>query len=170
MRNIFIIILSFILSGCIDTHTEYNKSMTFMYTRSGEIKISIPHKKSPPFYIILESEHNSKGNRDILKVRWINKSKNHILFDGIATTLKFIVDEDEIIVMHPRSMPRRIGYNINDGTNEEEAIFNISRDELKRLAYAKSVNVELKGKDLVVLGHFTKYHTFRAFKKFVENS
>lgn len=172
MRYLLTIVLSIMLSGCwlMDHNVEYNRSMTSMKSSSGEIRISIPHKKSPAFYFILESELDDVENKDILKLRWINKDKRYKLFNGKKTELRFVVDEDQVILIHPRSMPRKIGYNLNDHSQEEEAIFNISRKDLKRLAYAKSVDVELRGNKVVVIGHFTKYHTFPAFKKFVENS
>lgn len=172
MRHLSLLLISVMLSGCwmLDHTTDYNRSMTEMFSRSGEIKISIPYKKSPIFYFILSSELNGKEKRDVMKVRWINSHNGYNLFDGMKSTLRFVIDDGEVLSMHPRSMPSKIGYNLNNNTSEEEAIFNITRDQLKSLAYAKSVKVELTGKDITVSGHFTKYHTFRAFKKFVENS
>ena len=170
MRYLLTIIAAIMLSGCwmLEHNTEYNRSMTSMKSSSGEIRISIPHKKSPPFYMILESELDNRENKDVLRLRWVNKDQRYTLFNGMKTELRFVLDEDKVILMYPRSLPRKIGYNLNDHSQEEEAVFNITRDQLKRLAYAKSVDVELRGNKVVVVGHFTKYHTFRAFRKFVE--
>lgn len=172
MKYILTILATIMLSSCwaFDHNTQYNRSMTSMKSSSGEIRISIPNKKLPPFYFILESELDDNSNKDVMKVRWISHDRKYKLFNGMDTEIRFIIDEDDVILLKPRSLPRRIGYNLNDHSWEEEAVFNITRDQLKSITYAKSVDVELRGNKIVVLGHFTKYHTFRALKKFVENS
>ena len=154
----------------MEHNMDYNRSMTRMESRSGEIRVSIPNKKAPSFYFILESELGHNAKTDTLRVRWVSQDRSHDLFSAVSTRLRFIIDQDQVLNLTPRSMPRRIGYNINDHSSAEEAVFNISRDNLKKLAFAKSVDVELTGNEITITGFFTKYHTFPAFKKFIKNS
>ena len=171
MRYFLVFITAILLSGCwIETSSNYNISMTSMRSESKNIGISIPNKKQPHYYFILSSSTDDGDPKDVLKVRWVSKNKNRKTFDGMKSTLRFIINKEEVITLHPRSFPVRIGYNINDGTCEEEGIYNITREQLKKLAYAESVDVELTGNHMIVVGKFTKYHTSVAFRNFLKNT
>lgn len=172
MRYWIVLLLPFMLSGCFNvyTSTNYNVSMTSMSVKSSVIHLSVKDKTTPPFYFILESFNDDGFPKDVLKVRWVNHDKRSRLFDGMNSFLRFEVDRSHFIVLKPRSLPRRMGYDVNKNAVEEEAIFNITREQLKDLAYAKSVEVELNSKHKVYMGKFNRWHTFRAFKDFLKNT
>lgn len=172
MRYLVVLLFTFMLSGCfnVDTSTNYNVSMTSMSVKSSVIHLSLRDRTAPPFYFILESFNDDGNPKDILKVRWKNPNRSSKLFDGMNSHLRFNIDKQRFVVLKPRSMPRRIGYDVNNNSIEEEAIFNITRGQLTELAHAKSVDVELNSKHKVFIGRFNKWHTFRAFKDFIKDT
>ena len=87
------------------------------------------------------------------------------------TTIKFMIDKEEIITLRPIKVAVFVGYNLENKTSEEEMTFAVSRADLEKLAYAKkTVTVELNGKYRTVNARFNKWSTFRAFKNFVNNT
>jgi hypothetical protein len=113
---------------------------------------------------------NDGDPNDLLKVRWVNIDKNYRQFNGMKSTLRFIIDKERILTFTPIKEPKLVGYDINNNSLEEEAIYKLSREEIRELAFAKSVDVELQGKYKLVIGKFNKWHTFRAFKNFINNT
>ena len=61
-----------------------------------------------------------------------------------------------------------VAYNIENKSHEEEAIFNLTPEQIRSLAYAKNVAVELTGRYIVIEAKFNKLNTFKAFRNFVE--
>ena len=173
MNKIIIIIASLLLTGCypIPVHTNYNHSLTKSSSESDRIFLSFFNSKHAVFSFILISSNDHGVPRDLLKVRWINPDRYQSQFNGMNTTLKFMIDEEEIITLKPIKDAVFVAYNLEDKTSEEEMTFAVSRADLEKFAYAKkSVTVELNGKYRTVNGYFNKWSTFRAFKNFVNNT
>ncbi len=167
-KGIFVIILFFIISGCfpIDTSTTYNKSLTYGHSTSEPIYLGFYDNKGASFYFKLQ--HEVTSSHYLLRVYWKNPTKEAI-FDGMQSSLKFLVNVNEIITLYPLNYPEVVAYDIENKIQIEEAIFALTSDQISSLAHAKSVKVELTGKYTTIVGHFTKLHTFRAFKNFLRN-
>jgi hypothetical protein len=172
MHYILTSLLAIILTSCIDitTSTTYNRSLSSSSSESNKIPLSFSESKGSVFYFILVSSNSDGTPQDLLKVRWINPDKNHRQFNGMKSALKFIIDNNKIITLTPIKEPILSGYDLNNNTREEEAIYNISREQIKEIAYAKTVEVELLGKNRVGLAKFNKWHSYRGFKDFLKNS
>ena len=171
LRYIFLL-LPILLTSCysIETNTVYNRSLTKSNSESDRIYLTFSNTKGSSFDFLLAVSNDKGEKSDILKVRWANPNGYVSQFNGMQSTIKFLIDEEEIIVLHPIKDPVFISYSLETGLTEEEILFKISRKDLERLAYAKTVKVELAGRDRIVNAKFNKWHTFRAFKNFVANS
>ena len=172
-KHIILIIAVALLTSCypVPVNTTYNRSLTSSKSESDRIFLTFAHTKGASFSFILLSENHNGIPRDLLKVRWTNPDRYESQFNGLKTTLKFMIDKEEIITVRPIKAPIFVGYNLEDKTSEEEIVFTIPRDVLEKLAYAKkTVTVELTGKYRIVNGSFNKWSTFRAFKNFVDNT
>ena len=172
-KIIITIIASLLLAACypVPVHTNYNHSLTKSSSESDRIFLSFYETKHALFSFILLSANDHGTPRDLLKVRWINPDRYQSQFNGMNTTIKFMINKEEIITLKPIKAPIFVAYNLEDKTSEEEITFAVSRAELEKLAYAKkSVTVELNGRYRTVNGYFNKWSTFRAFKHFVNNT
>ncbi len=159
-----------LLSSCfaIETSREYNKDMTKGSSTSEPIYLSFVNTKDGSFYFILQKNINAE--KYTMHVRWVCR-KQEGQFNGTNSSLKFLVDSEDIISLFPALPPKVASYNIEDGSFEEDAMYSISLEDLKKITSAKKVIVELTGKyNKVIIGHFNKFHTFRAFKEFLVNS
>jgi len=156
----------FLISGCfaVETATVYNKSKTQANSESKPIHLGFHDNKHTSFYFILK--HKALATEYFLHVRWMSQDKD-VLFNHLKTSLKFLVNNLEIITLHPIKTPRLIAYNLDSNGHEEESIFSLTHDQLNTIANAKKVEVELTGKYLIVVGHFNKIHTFKAFRNFL---
>ena len=65
-------------------------------------------------------------------------------------------------------MPKIVAYNIENKSHMEEAIFNLNDEQIRKLAYAKNVSVELTGRYIIIEAKFDKLNTFKAFRDFAE--
>ena len=172
-KIIITIITSMLLTGCypVPVHTSYNHSLTKSSSESDRIFLSFSNAKHAVFSFILLSANDHGAPRDLLKVRWTNPDRYQSQFNGVNTTIKFMIDKEEIITLKPIKDAIFVAYNLEDKTSEEEMTFTVSREDLEKLAYAKkSVTVELNGKYRTVNAYFNKWSTFRAFKNFVSNT
>ena len=171
MKNLIVLIaLSLILSGCYsaETTSTYNQSFTWGRSSSQPIYLSFKKAKSTPFYFMLKRD--SKETDYKLIVRWKSARKGDLLFNGLNTTLKFLVNNEKILTYKPIKKTRIVEYNLNIGGHEEEAIFSIGSDYFMMIAYAKSVSAELVGRYNTEIGYVTRRNTIRAFREFAENS
>lgn len=171
--SIFFLGLILLLSSCksIGTETTYNKKMTRGVSVSKPIYLSFNGKNAktdPTFFFLLEKKQTNH-ECIYLKVRWYSPYKEK-QFKGTESTLAFLINESSILTLHPIKKPRIIGYNIDKGGFEEEAIYTLTNDQLRDIAYAKNVSVELTGKYKIMTARLTKYHSFQAIKNFIENS
>jgi hypothetical protein len=91
------------------------------------------------------------------------------LFNGTKSTIKFLINGFDIIMLQPIKEPKIIAYNLETKGHQEEAIFRLTPEQLSSLAYARSVEAELSGKYIAVIGRFNKIHTTKAFRNFVNN-
>jgi hypothetical protein len=171
MQKIFFFFtLSIILVSCysVETSSVYNNDFTWAKTQSKPIYLSFKDTRTTPFYFLLSNNTKQKDYR--ITVRWNNAKQNDVLFNGYDTTLKFLVDHSNIITLKPISRPKIVAYNINSHTREEEGIFALSKEQLEEICNAKSVTVELTGRNNTVSAAFNYRNTFRAFKEFYRNS
>lgn len=168
MKNFYqIFLMIFLLSGCysVETNIVYNKSLTQGKSSSQPIFLTFADNKKSPFHFILK--HAVASDNYHLYVRWASPTKE-LLFDGTNSTLKFLVNKSEIITLLPVKMPKIVAYNIENKSHMEETIFNLSAEQIRSLAYAKTVEVELTGRYIVVEARFNRLNTFKAFRNFVE--
>ena len=171
MKNLIVLItLSLVLSACYsaETTSTYNQSFTWGRSASKPIYLSFRKTKSLPFYFMLKRDSKEMDYK--LTVRWKSPSKGDLLFNGLDTTLKFLVNNEKILTYKPIKRPRIVAYNLNIGGHEEEAVFSISCDDFLKIAYAKSVSAELVGRHNTEIGYFTRRNAIRAFREFAENS
>lgn len=168
MKNSFLIVSIIIaLSGCysIETKTVYNKSLTQGESSSKPIYLSFADNKKSSFHFLLK--HAVASDEYLLHTMWDSPSKE-LLFDGKESTLKFLVDRSSIIELKPIRMPKIISYNIETKGHREEAVFLLTEDQIRSLANARNVLVELTGKYIVVEAKFNRFTTYKAFKDFVK--
>ncbi len=161
-------ILTLSLSACwyVETTKVYNRNLTKGESYSEPISLSFQDNKDASFYFLLA--RNIPTEQFMLKVRWV--SPHHALqFQGKESTLKFLVNKEEILTLIPIAAPKIASYRVDEGGIEEEAIYTINRDQLTKLTQAKTVSVELTGKYKIVTGTFNRFHTFRAFRDFLKN-
>lgn len=171
MKNIItfaLLLLSLSACSAVETTSTYNNEFTWGRSHSEPVYLAFRSTKGMPFYFLLKSDSNQ--DRYSLLVRWKNNRKGNLLFNGMDTTLKFLVNNEKIYTYKPVSRPRIVAYNINSKGHEEEAAFSISREDFRKIAYAKSVDVELIGRNDSLSGYFSRHNTFRAFREFYENS
>lgn len=171
MKYIILAVTIFLLGGCDNVHTSYNRSLTKSASESDRIHLTFADTKHAKFNFILLSTNYKGTKQDLLKVRWTNPDRYISQMDGMNTTIKFLIDKEEIIALKPLKNPIFVGYNMENKNSEEEITFAISRSDLEKLAYAKKgVTVELSGKYRVVNAKFNKWSTFRAFRNFVSST
>jgi len=164
------IFLSLILTSCYSAETTSTYNSSFTWGRSGSKPIYLMFKKKGelPFYFMLNRDSKEVDYK--LIVRWISHKKGDLLFNGFETTLKFLVDNKYIFSYKPVIRPKVVAYNLNSRGHEEEAIFSINREEFMKIAYAKTVSVELLGRNNTSIGYFSRRNTFKAFREFAQNS
>lgn len=162
--------LSLMLTACYsaETTSTYNFGFTWGRSESKPIYLMFKKKGELPFYFMLNRDSKEVDYR--LIVRWKSPKKGDLLFNGFKTTLKFLVDNEKIFSYKPVIRPRVVAYNLNSRGHEEEAIFSINREEFMKIAYAKSVSVELLGRNNTSIGYFSRRNTLKAFREFAENS
>lgn len=162
------ILVCLMVSGCfpIDTTRVYNKSMTSGVSHSENIYLSFKDNKHASFYFLLE--RNLSSDQYILKVRWINSTRE-LHSKGMETSLRFLVDKEEIIRLMPCKPPKIASYRIDEGGIEEEICYCMTKNQLEEIANAKTASVELSGRYLFVVGILNKRHSFRAMKDFLHN-
>ena len=165
----FVVVL-LMLQGCysIGTTSTHNEEFSWGRSRSKPIYLSFNDTKTRPFYFLLS--HDSKQKDYKLIIHWSNAKRGDVLFNGLSTQLKFLVDHSKIFTLQPTELPKVVSYNLNSHTHEEEAIFSISEEEMRAITYAKAVSVDLMGRNNTVIGVFNHRHTFKAFKEFMEQS
>lgn len=170
LKNILTATLLVSLCACypVDTQNTFNNEFNFLETKSEPVYLSFRDNKDASFYFFLSKDSNDNYFKII--VRWKNKNKTQLLFDGQRSSLKFLVEQQKIYTYHPSKRTKVVAYNINTGTNEEEGIFEIPEEIFREIAYAKNVSVELRGKNKTVIGYFNKLNTQKAFRNFYENS
>lgn len=169
MRIVGLLLLLTSLSSCfpIDTNTVYNKNWTGASSGSEPIYLSFQNSKSASYYFTLK--HVANSNNYILTVRW-NSKDSDLLFNGVKSTLKFFVNKRDIFSVQPIKIPKTIGYNLETKGHQEEAIFILNYDQISALANAKTVEVELTGRYIIVTSYFNKFHTFKAFRNFLQSA
>jgi hypothetical protein len=157
----------FFLTGCYSTETTtiYNKSLTSGEASSEPIYLSFQDNKKSSFHFLLK--HSLSAENYLLYVRWNTPGKD-LIFNGTDTTLKFLVNNSELITLQPIKKPRVTAFNIETKGHQEEGIFELTTDQMRMLSYAKNVEVELTGKYILITGKFNRLSTFKAFKNFFE--
>ncbi len=165
---ISISLLAILLSSCwsYGTTLSYSEDFKHGHAISKPIYLSIKRTEKDSFYFLLSKKISSDDF--FVHVRWVSKTKNK-QFNGQNSELKFLVDNIEVISLTPIKPIRTVAFHVDQGGIEEEAIYKLSREELTRIAMAKSVTVDLQGKYVNKIAEFNKIHTFKAFKNFLKN-
>ena len=157
-----------LMSGCyqFEKKNNYNSDLTWASFDSNPVHLTFHNTKNTPFYFLLNRDSDSENYR--VKVIWRSPTRGDILFNGYASTLKFLINKQKIISFKPIKRPQTISYDINSNGHEEEAIFLLTKDEFFEIAFAHDVQVELNGRNNTVLACFNRRNTFRAFRNFTE--
>ena len=159
-----------LISGCypIDTVSIFDDNIDYAESYSRPIYLTFRDNKNSSFYFVLNKE--SEDPHYTLIVKWKNPNKSDLLFDGERTSLKFMVDRKNVYTFHPVRKTKVVAYDINSGGKEEEGMFEIPHDVFRKIAYAKYVSVQLKGRSKAVIGEFNRFNTKKAFRDFYEKS
>jgi hypothetical protein len=167
-RYLVLIFTLLFFNACfpVETTKIYSRDLTKGQSHSEPIYLSFLDNKNSSFYFILSRD--MAFDQFLLKVRWINQGHD-LQFNGQASTLKFLVDNESVFTLLPIKMPKIASYRIDEGGLEEEALYMLTREELTKLANAKDVSVELTGKNKIVIGTLNRLHSFKAFKDFLIN-
>jgi hypothetical protein len=152
----------------VETTNVYNKDMTMAKSVSKPIYLTFADNKNASFYFLLSRD--TKFLNYQLHVRWRSPERDNMIFNDKQSTLKFLVNGADILTFHPVKRPKVVSYNLDKKGHEEEGIFFLSESEMRKIAYAKNVSVELTGKHITVNARFNNRNTTKAFRDFVENS
>jgi hypothetical protein len=154
------------ISSCYQIQTEVLvKDDSELSASSMPILLSSLDHGSPEFYFLLTKQFKNGIEEYKVNVRW--KSTNSAgNFDDKNTTLKFLVNNLDIIDLKQSRKPVFIGFDLNSEQSEFECSFDITRQELEQLSRSKRVIVELRGK-IIATAKFNGFGTRRAFKDFI---
>ena len=92
MKNFIVFItVSLVLSGCYsaETTSTYNQGFTWGRSASKPIYLTFKKAKTTPFYFMLKRDSKEMDYK--LVVRWKSPRKGDLLFNGLDTTLKFLI-------------------------------------------------------------------------------
>ena len=169
-KILFFLLALTLISGCypIDTVSIFDDNIDYAESYSRPIYLTFRDNKNSSFYFVLNKE--SEDPHYTLIVKWKNPNKSDLLFDGERTSLKFMVDRKNVYTFHPVRKTKVVAYDINSGGKEEEGMFEIPHDVFRKIAYAKYVSVQLKGRSKAVIGEFNRFNTKKAFRDFYEKS
>ena len=148
----------------VGTEVNYDYNLSGGTAKSRAIFLSFYDNKGAPFRFYLDKDLTK--SEYILTVRWKNP-RPHLLFEKERSTLKFIINKDYVISLLPTKAPRIAAYLLDSNVREEEAEYVLTREQMEKIAFAKSVDVELTGRYMVVNGYLNKYNSLRAFKNFL---
>jgi hypothetical protein len=156
------------ISGCfpIETSIKYNKPKTVGSSSTEPIYLSFRDTRGASFYFTLKRVIGSDNNT--LTVYW-NIPDNEMWSSKEVSTLKLLINERDVVTLNPVKKTKIVSYDVNEGGHQEEIVFQITRDQLIRIANANSVEAELSGKYVIVVGTFNNRNTFKAFKDFLNN-
>ncbi len=170
LNSLFFLIIISLLSGCypVDTVSLFDDNIDYAESHSRPIYLTFRDNKDSSFYFLLSKESEESYYK--LIVRWQNPNKSDLLFDGERTSLKFMVDRQNVYSFHPVKKTKVVSYDINSGGKEEEGVFEIPHAVFREIAYAKYISVQLKGRAKTVIGEFNRLNTKKAFRDFYENS
>jgi hypothetical protein len=136
--------------------------------RSEPIFLVHPNIETSSFYFILNRHFTNDAQEYRLDVRWkSNDPRGNFALKN--NSLKFLIDNFEIMSLEQISKPKFVGTDFNSGQLEEECSFQVTRKQLERLTSAKRVNVELTGRKKITTAKFNRLTTFRAFKQFLNH-
>lgn len=167
---IYSFLLSIFLTSCFQP-----KINTFAISEDSGILSSTPihvisKNKDAQFNFTLKKYINAQGSEKYyIEVRWKTDSQTGI-FDRKKSTLKFLIDGLNIVSLMPISKPKVKEYQFEPFLMIEECTYEISRQDLESIAYAKNVEVELIGKNKVATAKFGRFMTFVPFKNFLMES
>lgn len=161
-------LLTILLASCwsYGTTSSYSEDFKHGHSTSKPIYLSIKETSKDSFYFLLSKKINSDDF--FLHVRWVSKTKAK-QFNGPNSSLKFLIDNIELISLNPVKPIRTVAFLIDPSGIEEEGVYKLSREELTKMAFAKSITVDLQGKYVNKIAQFNKIHTFKAFKDFLKN-
>lgn len=166
MFRFWLILALGFLAAChpVGTNVNYDYNLSGGNARSKAIFLSFYNNQNAPFRFYLDKDFSKQEYR--LTVRWQNP-RPYLLFDRENSTLKFLINKDEMISLLPVKAPRIAAYLLDSGAREEEAEYHLTREQMGKIAFAKTVDVELKGHYIVVNGYLNKHSSLRAFKNFL---
>ena len=157
-----------IMTGCWFKSQTLLSNTSQLSAESEPIYLVHQNMKASSFYFILSRHFKDNAQDYKLLVRW-RSDDDRGNFALKNNTLKFLIDNFELMSLEQISKPILIGKNFDSGQMEEECFFKITRQQLERLASAKYVNVELTGKGKIITAKFGKFFTFGAFKQFLRH-
>ena len=169
IAKLFPAFLMFFLASCfpVSTDMKIGQELNWANSKSMPIYLSFSKSKGIPYYFILEK--HSEQDYYKLYVRWKTNIPGRVLFNGLDSVMKFMVNEYDIFKITPVSLPKKISFTL-DKLHTEEAEFRLTSEQFRKLSYAKNVKVLLSGRRVEVTGRFNRKDTFNAFRDFDERS
>lgn len=170
IKKLFIsIVISFVLSACVpNNNSKFGEIRNATQFTSPPISISFQESYGQPYYFLIEKKPDNQNYK--LRVHWVNLYKQRTLFNGMNTKITFLLDNKEILHFSPIQMPKTILYNINTNGCEEEAVFELTKDQIHAIAYSRTVTTNLQGKDIALTGYFNRWSSFKHFRNFLKNN
>ncbi len=171
MKILYIILILLLNNSCSKISIKQNlfqKKNELSYI-SNPIKLNLEYKNNNSIYFILAKSNNLKKYH--IYLRWDSKSKNDKLFNGINTTIKFIIDNDKILSLHPNKTPSIVKDDVSCSNRYiEEIIVTLSAEDFISIAYANTVAVEIINNKKVMIGLLTEKKELLDFKEFLKYS
>jgi hypothetical protein len=157
-----------IMTGCWFKSQTLLSNTSELSVESEPIYLVHQNIGASSFYFILSRHFKDNAQDYKVLVRWrSNDDRGNFALKN--NTLKFLIDNFELMSLEQISKPILIGKNFDSGQMEEECFFKVTRQQLERLASAKHVNVELTGKGKIIKAKFGRLFTFGAFKQFLRH-
>lgn len=166
INSVFVLLVLLSATGCscVKTSTVYNKQWTKSTSTSKPISLGFKDNQDAQYHFLLRHDY---GSRDYMLYVYWDAPNADLLFNSKKSTLKFFIDRESIIELVPIKTPKIISYNLETKGHQEEGCFALTESQIRTIANAKYVDVELTGKYITVAAQFNKFHTFKAFKDFI---
>jgi hypothetical protein len=155
------------ICGCYQIQTEVLvKDSSELSASSLPINLIFSNRETETFHLILTKHFKNDVDKYAIKVRWRSLDPNGNFNNNYNNSLKFLINNSEIISPKQVSKPVFVGMDLNSDHVEEECNFEITRQELEQIASSKKAQIELKGKKIVT-AKFNRFFTYKAFKEFL---
>lgn len=168
IKYVLIALISCILSSCHSYRTIniYSEDYKEGYSKSKPIYLSSKSKTPVKIYMILERDINR--DEFFIRMRCVYKDRKKQFMQS-QNILRFLIDDFDIIQLTAIKPAKIISYHVDPYGVEEEALYQLNREEFKKIATGKSVIIELEGKTENKIATFDNFITVKSIKDFYRN-